>query len=342
MDNPESSPQRYMRPIDATPGHLKKQLPTKQLALAARGNLAALASLLLEHRELLNHRGPFNRTFLWEAARKGKLKTVQWLVERGADVNACGAYNNESMLQITPYCAAIYYRRSDVAAFLLACGAQTDIFRAAFLGDQERVLAELTTHPELLNAEDPFDSTYYAPLIAFAVKSGKLSLVQELLQRGAVVAPYSLLLLGMAASTSNEDMVKLLVSHGALLSKIDAGIFVGIDDLQLMRYLLENGVSVNTPGFGKFPPLIYLCRGDKGESVEKVNLLLEYGASVNAIGPKGRTALHYAATAGYLHVLSLLLEHGADPNIMDERGETPRSLAEAVGKDAVVRILSGR
>lgn len=340
MKTADTVPQCYLRPNDNPPGYLKKQLPTKHLKLAARGELNALKQLLSEHPELLNHKGSFNRTFLWEAVRRGRVPLVEWLVEQGADIDTCGAYNNESTLLISPYCAALYYRRPKIADYLLSRGAKTDIFRAAFLGDIDHVLAELDTHPEMLNAEDPFDTVYHAPLIAFAVKGGSLPLVEALLKRDLVIAPYSLLLIGLAISDSRKDMVELLVANGALLSAINLGMFVKTDDISWMRQLIEKGVDVNASGINNFPPLIYLCRGDKGESVEKIKLLLEYGADVNAIGPQGKTALHYAAKAGYLNTISLLLDKGADPNIEDQRNETPLSLAIAAGKQAAAELLN--
>jgi ankyrin repeat protein len=54
--------------------------------------------------------------------------------------------------------------------------------------------------------------------------------------------------------------------------------------------------------------LVYVARGDKGEHPEKVHLLLDHGADINATGPNGKTALHYAATAGHNSVVTLLLD----------------------------------
>jgi len=314
--------QRWDRPFDFPPGHWKKQLPTKYLEIASRGNVTALRQLLVEYPEFLNCRGAHNRTFLWEAARRGKLAAVQWLVEQGAEVNATGAYNNESHVQITPYCAALYYRRPAVAAYLLAQGAHLDIFRAAFLGEQARVLHLLDADPTLLHAEDPHDAIYFIPLLSFAVASGQAELVNILLQRGALVTPYSTQLIFLAARQARLDLVELLTAHGAALQAVDPGIFISTNDLEIMRYLLDHGVSATQPGKNSFPPLVYVARADKAESPAKVQLLLDYGAEVNAVDPHGRTALHHAARAGHQHVYQLLLQHGADPSLRDREGRT--------------------
>jgi hypothetical protein len=83
-----STSQRWERPLDFPSGFWKRQLPTKHLEIAGRGDIASLEKLLTEHPEFLNKRGAHNRTLLWEAVRRGKLAMVKWLVECGA---ACDA-----------------------------------------------------------------------------------------------------------------------------------------------------------------------------------------------------------------------------------------------------------
>src|SRR5262245_61753029 len=92
------APQRWERPLDFPPGFWKRQLPTKVLAVAAKGDVAALRALLSEHPDTLNRRGSHNRTLLWEAVRRGKLDAVRWLVEQGAEVDATGCVNGESYI----------------------------------------------------------------------------------------------------------------------------------------------------------------------------------------------------------------------------------------------------
>src|SRR4051794_26582548 len=94
-DTPAPVPQRWERPLDVPPGFWKRQLASKYLSIASRGDVTALNDLLAEHPDFLNKRGPHGRTLLWEATRRGRLAAVQWLVEQGADPDAMGAYNSE-------------------------------------------------------------------------------------------------------------------------------------------------------------------------------------------------------------------------------------------------------
>jgi ankyrin repeat protein len=300
-------PQRMVRPLNFPPGFMKKQLPTKYSRLASKGDIVALRQLLSIHPEFLNKRSGHNRTFLWEAARTGKLTLVKWLVEQGAEINATGAYNHESFVQLTPYCAAIFYKRPEVAEFLRSRGIRIDTFRAAYLGDIDQVSKDLAADRELIHTEDPQDNLYYVPLLSFAVVGGNLEIIDFLLDHGAVTGPYSTQLLSLAAKDGRKDIIEFLVSHHAQVPA-SGYYFFNTYNLEILRYLLEHGASANQKHENGFSPLIYFCRGDKGEHPEKIELLLEYHAAVNEVGPKGRTALHYASAAGFLDVLTLLLD----------------------------------
>jgi ankyrin repeat protein len=317
--------------LDVEPGHWKKQLPAKYLALAKKGDLPRLAVLLQAHPEFLSKRGSHNRTLLWEAARNGKLATVTMLVDAGADVNATGCYNSETMVQITPYCAARHYGREAIATYLWVHGSTLDIFRAAFLGDRLRVEQELAAQPDLLPAEDPHDEIYYVPLLSFAVAGGHANLAEFLIHSGAPITQYSAQLLHLAAQAGRKDLVDLLLANGADPRAVGVGIFVAAD-LHLLHYLLSKGVSPNGQGGAGVPPLVYVARGDKGERPDKVGLLLEHGADINASGPNGKTALHYAAAAGHNSVVTLLLDRGADATLADSEEHTALDLARAAGK----------
>lgn len=58
-----------------------------------------------------------------------------------------------------------------------------------------------------------------------------------------------------------------------------------------------------------------------------VELLLQYGANVNATDSRGQTPLHRCILKGRSTFTRLLLSRGADPRAMDEQGRTPIELA---------------
>lgn len=303
--------QRWNRPLDVEPGHWKKQLPGKYLALAAKGDLPALQALLTEHPEFLNKRGSHNRTLLWEAVRAGKMDAVMFLAGRGADVNAVGCYNSESHVQISPYCAAHYYKRPAIADLLQSKGIKEDIFRLAFLGNQIAVAERLTDDPTLLHAEDPNDEIWYIPLLSFAVAGGHLALSKRLIDNGAAVTQYSAQLFWLVTKQSRPDLLDLILAAGADIQAVESSVLLAAADLVLLRRLLEAGAPLNKIDAHGNLPLFYLIRADKRANLDKLQLLFDFGLDLNLVGPLGQSALDYARATGQQAVVDWLMAHGA-------------------------------
>eukprot|EP00005_Dracoamoeba_jomungandri_P003097 CAMPEP_0174260442 /NCGR_PEP_ID=MMETSP0439-20130205/9714_1 /TAXON_ID=0 /ORGANISM="Stereomyxa ramosa, Strain Chinc5" /LENGTH=1427 /DNA_ID=CAMNT_0015344689 /DNA_START=33 /DNA_END=4316 /DNA_ORIENTATION=+ len=103
-----------------------------------------------------------------------------------------------------------------------------------------------------------------------------------------------------------------------------------IDEVQSLMTQKNVGVYVNGRDALNVTPLIHAVSRGHYDIVE---LLLECGAAVNAVGPGKRTALHWAALFGYIEIMELLLEHGADIDAVDEDLTTP--LQEAAFNGAI-------
>jgi len=76
--------------------------------------------------------------------------------------------------------------------------------------------------------------------------------------------------------------------------------------------------------------------------VDVAKSLLKAGADTNAADDDGRTALHHAAYEGHTAVAELLLDHEADFRSTDSMGLTAAELAAKHRKDDVelIRLLS--
>ena len=318
---------RWVKPLDVEPGHWKKQLPTKYLKYASSKDDSKLHELLRKRPELINRQGPHGRTFLFEAIRRGRTSSVQWLLDQGADPNLTGCYNSETLVQLNAIAASRYYARGDVEPLLAAHHAKWDIWRAAFCNESDKVSSLLVQHPHLVNAEDTHDEIYYYTPLSFTVAGGHLPLAKQLISKGAELLRYGVQLLFLAAHINRRDVLEWLINNGARAVDANAGMWMATNDLQLLELLVEAGLSANQTRYSDLTPLHYVCRGDKGEQVGKVKMLLQLGAEVNAIGPKGRSALHYASIGGYVDSIKLLLASGADKNIRDTTGMTPLDMA---------------
>ncbi len=327
----------------------KTQLTGKQsdflkvvVAAAGRGDLEAVRQFLEDRPEWLHTIGSHGRTMLWEAAFRGKLEVVKFLVEQGADMNLPGCHLSQHDLEITPYCVARHEGRDEVADYLLQQGAIVDIHTAAYLGDYETALSLLDNDPNLVNSGylqsvmlpsgEPHtvehrDAEWATPL-CYAIVGGNIRIVELLILRGAIIEAHSKLLLDHAVSADRVDIVKLLFENGADPSNAPK---IYDDNSEMSVLLKSHGVpskDINAFDWMGWPPLPYACRGDKGEHPEAVLRLLELGADINVQSSKGKTALHCAAKAGFLKVIDVLMENGANIDATDNNGETP--LYEAI------------
>lgn len=330
---------RWVRPLDVPPGHWKKQLPGKLRDLAIKGKLDQLKRLLANDPSLLNKRGSHGRTFLFEAVRKNRQEVVSWLLDQGADVQLTGSYNSESIVQLDALTAASFYRREHFVELLTRFGAERDVFRSAFVGDTDAVDAYLEDSPNLLDAEDPNDDIYYTPLISFCVAGGQLELLRKLVDRGASLRNYDAQLLFIAAHMGDKNVLNYLLSQEVSPASSDATLWMATTHLDSLRLLVRFGLSPNQKPYHGLHPLMYACRADKTLDVPKAQLLIDLGAEVNAVGPQGRTALHYAARGGNVELCELLCKAGADRLTQDDEGRTPFDVARKFGKSDVERLL---
>src|SRR5262245_55036480 len=297
-----------------------------------RDDAAGLAAVAAAQSQVFLLHGP---KLLLVAALRGKARAAEELVRQGVDTNAVAMPPGSDahtyglpMLRITPLCGALANRRESIINLLVEHGAQYDIFTAAYVGDLDAVQELLDAAPTLADAHDPgCDVAQVTPLM-HAAFAGQFEVARLLLQRGATVGVNSVRLVRATANRGHEALTDLLLEHGANPAAIGAGAWVmypGIADK-----LLARGANVNQePGAW----IGLCCTGNSGhrENAALAQAMLQYGADVTA-RYKGRTALHCAAKAGFVHVVEALIEHGGDVNALNDRGQTPLDEVEEAGR----------
>jgi ankyrin repeat protein len=257
---------------------------------AARGDHDAVAAALLEAgAEVDARRGEYAQTALFLAAAEGNLRVARVLVDDGADVNA------RTTLSEAPLHAAARARRNAVntVGLLLDSGADVDA-----------------------KGWHDWQPLYIASLL------GRTDVAGVLIERGADVNARESLFMGspldVAASQGHVDLVLILIAAGA--------------DLEIRN------------SFGGTP----LQSAALAEQEEVVALLLERGADVNARDASGATALHDAAAAcreealGKTAVAELLIKYGAIVDAESNDGLTPLDVAIQAGDEAMVEVLRAR
>ena len=268
---------------------------------------------------------------LWEAAHRGKLAMVEYLAARGADINACGTHYTPYFVEVSCYCIARYKKRDDVADFLLAQGAKTDLHTMAFLGDRQGAEDWLKRQPEPLYEGHPQHTMgameesgldfYLAPApwatpLCYALRGGDAETVEFLIGQGAKIKGYEDDF--FIAANNDLDKIRHLLEHGA-----DPGKLPPIPPDAGELFALTSSYGAKTPDTDTYSAeLVYLCRGDRGGNPAEVKRLLGLGADIDFQDNKGKTALHRAAKAGFVKTIGTLLEYGACADIADTNGET--------------------
>lgn len=144
-----------------------------------------------------------------------------------------------------------------------------------------------------------------------------------------------------AAEEGDAVAVRRLIAYGA---EVDARDEEGRTPLHVaalgtsaetVGVLLERHADVNArDNKGRTP--LHLA----GRSAAVVNLLLNFGADLNAKTPDSlQTPLHLLLDAEDSKIVPLLLERGADPNARDRVGRTPLHDAAMTGSPGVIRAL---
>ncbi len=108
----------------------------------------------------------------------------------------------------------------------------------------------------------------------------------------------------------------------------------------IANILLTAGANPNAHDALGFTPLLMACgkaaKGYKGIAEKLIRL----GADVNACDRLGWTPLMLAISGGAAEVAELLLEHGANPGLRTRKGENAMILAQKLGKDRLIALLS--
>ncbi|KAJ5366656.1 hypothetical protein N7541_000597 [Penicillium brevicompactum] len=191
---------------------------------------------------------------------------------------------------------------------------------AACYGGRENTVRILLSYGADFNAE--YENQHSA--LHIASRSGYGKIVQMLLEYGADPNAKNFLcdtnLLGRAFVLADTSMMHMLLMHGA-----DPNFSFGSNRVlhiachqgheEIVQMLLDFGADVNAKDRNSNSALATACRlGSKNV----VQILLDSGSDVNAKDKNGSSVLHEACIAGSETIVQMLLNSGSDVNARDE------------------------
>lgn len=249
---------------------------------------------------------------LCRASAEGDFRTVQLLLERGADAEVRDADG------LTPLMIAVKNGFREVAMRLLDKGADIEAKRAD---------------------RWPFTA------LQLAVEGGRREMVELLVDRGAdinVWVHHADPVLLLADKNRHAELVGLLLARGAdPLLKGDSS-FTPLEaaaargDVRSVEIL-----TASKPECAAESELgASALRMAAMEGKERVvRWLLRNGADINGRDKEGMTALMVAALHGHRGMVELLLENKADPRVVSRTGDTARDYAALQDHDEIAAML---
>ena len=265
------------------------------------------------------------------ASEGGHKNVIQLLLDQGADIHA-RCRNGGTAIQI-----AARRGHESIVMLLLERGADITPCLIAILGGGfEPILRLSLDRNEDINATDLTGRT--------------ANMVQFLLDQGAEInaaGDEGDAALHKACSHDNTPVVKLLLDRGADVNAfgrngtpLHAASFTDISDL--IRLLLDRGADIHAETSDSERPLYKAVQCSR---VQTISLLLEWGTNPNQGGGLS-SPLHTASAYGNLEVVQMLLDYGAIVNAHKPSGT---ALHEVAGHcfyggdhEEVLRLLVNR
>ncbi|KAK1836349.1 ankyrin repeat-containing domain protein [Podospora conica] len=303
------------------------------LYLATRSNRTDIVQLLLANNADVNLQSGSLHTALQEAIWQENVEIIDLLLEHHADVNIViepfANWRNEMPMggpgyDVTALQSAAWKGSEQVVHRLVARGAQLSV-----------------------GVDDlPFTSA-----LQIAAYCGHLSTLKALIEYGSDVEKSGGLYFGTplecAAYSGHVDCARVLLLAGADVNKTGTGKWINpltaacwpaSVTTEMVSLLAENGANVNARGKDRLPFALHTACNSEADT-KIIELLLDLGADVNAIGGAFGTALQVASYRGSYDTVALLLRRGADPNIRAGTYNTALQAAYEAGHPKVIDLL---
>ncbi|XP_033101464.1 ankyrin repeat domain-containing protein 17-like [Anneissia japonica] len=299
------------------------------LTIACASGHDEVIKLLLEKGSNLEHRDKKGFTPLILGATAGHTRSVELLLDHGAEIEAQSERTKD-----TPLSLACSGGRYDVVDLLLSRGANKEHrnvsdytpLSLAASGGYVKIIKLLLRHGAEINSRTG-SKLGISPLM-LAAMNGHTAAVELLLDMGsdinAQIETNRNTALTLACFQGRTEVVSLLVDRKA---NVEHRAKTGLTPLMeaasggyadVGRVLIEKGADVNAAPVPSSRDTALTIAADKGH-YRFVELLLQYGALVDAKNKKGNSPLWLSCNGGHLEVVQLLVNAKADIDSQDNR-----------------------
>jgi ankyrin repeat protein len=297
------------------------------------GDLRTVKELIKSDPSLVSATGDAGLTPLHIAVIRGYRDIAEFLLAKGADVNAT-VLNRGS---VAPLTFAVFTGRRDMAEVLLAHGANvelgTPLAEASHNGHLD-IVKLLVSHGANVNAKDLSGGT----ALHHAASDGfELAVDNPMLKNDSM-------------GHEHKEILAFLLGRGADVRVTDPGgdtplhKAANVGFQEGIEMLLAKGAEINAANGQGLTPLHEAIEGTMGgmssSRVALVELMLASGANPNAKDHSNRTPLFIAAARGDMPVVVLLLQKGVEVNSRSWNGKTALTIAKENGHGEVQEYLS--
>lgn len=270
------------------------------------------------------------RTYLHAAASKPNAEAVDYLLQKGADMNFL-CHHDQTALTFAGFSGTVnlpvikafekhgldlkktYPAKNDANLLLLSVGSDTDFSITNYL--ISKGISIQSTDNKGNNAFD------------YAVKYGSVNVLKKLVEKGVKYSDQDLIFAAQGAfrKANKIDVFKYLVEDLKIKPAVSSEsgdnvlhyIVTKNNQDEIIAYFIKKGVNINQENKEGNTPFMNACGA---KSFEAVSLMLPKVKNINAVNVKGETALTNAVKSGSPKTVDLLLSKGANVKIKDKQG----------------------
>jgi len=244
------------------------------------------------------------------AAANGDVDMLKILIAASADLQAKDRWG------LSPLGYALIKNHQDVQALLLRHGAKENIIDAVYADDLKTVTALLAQDKSLIAQQNQFKTSS----LEIAAAAGYVDILKLLLKNSSAKADCQSAI-PLAAFYNQTNILALLIKLGVNVNQTDGSGFAPLHwatlrgAIEAVNILLQNRADPNLAtaqigSFGGMPGSLFYARDHR-------TLL-------------GETPLHLAVLCGDTNEIQLLLKFGANVNAVNGRMQTPLDLADGM------------